>query len=638
MKIRLPLISALGTRNPESFGPEESEFHPASVRRYERRQWSLSFTGVAVALLLTVGIVSFYVSVLIPQLNSLESFNLGIAVRALVGMVLLFNVYVIYQQFQIHRFRMRLAEREEVFRLITENAADMIAVVSVEGHRIYNSPSYERVLGYTHEELKATTSYEQIHADDRQKVIAAAEETKRTGVGLRLEYRVRHKNGSWRTLESTASAVRNTRGEIEKLVIVNRDITERKQLEQQLYLSQKLEAVGRLSGGVAHDFNNLLGVIIGYSEVMQRRMRQDDPFREAIDEILKAGKRATSLTQQLLAFSRKQVLEPRILDLNIVVTDVEKMLRRLIGEDIELKITLSSETEKVKADRGQIEQVIMNLAVNSRDAMPQGGKLTIETTGAELNEDDVKRHSYHVVPGRYVVLRVRDTGCGMDAEVQSHIFEPFFTTKDIGKGTGLGLATVYGVIKQSGGYIWVESEPRRGTQFEIYLPRVEAAEVQTLPGEDAKASAGPLPGHQTILLVEDEHSLRKLTRNILQDLGYTVLEASDAAEAIGIAKQDASKIDLLLTDVVMPRMSGRQLVDALSPALPRMKVLYMSGYTDGAIATHGVLSSGTRILRKPFTRDELMHSVEGALRGKTGEGRSDFQAELSHAGDADGGT
>ena len=385
-------MSATSTDVRGNSKPGEAESILVSMRRYERRQWALSFTGVLVALLLTLGIVSFYLSVLVPQLNSLDSFSIGTAVHALVGLVLLFDVYVIYQQLQIHRFRMRLAEREELFRLITENAADMIAVVTSGGHRLYNSPSYQRVLGYSPEELGKTTAYDQIHPDDQQAVASAAEEARRTGVGRRLEYRIRHKNGEWRALESTSSAVRNASGEIEKLVIVNRDITERKQLEQQLYLSQKLEAVGRLSGGIAHDFNNLLGVIIGYSEAMQRRMGQDHAFREPVDEILKAGQRAAALTQQLLAFSRKQVLELKILDLNTVVGDVQKMLHRLIGEDIELKINLSSELELVKADPGQMTQVIMNLAVNARDAMPRGGTLTIETSNAQLNETHSKRY------------------------------------------------------------------------------------------------------------------------------------------------------------------------------------------------------------------------------------------------------
>ena len=603
--------------------PAEPEPIQADARKYERRQWALSFTGVAVALLLTLGIVSFYVSVLIPQLNSLNVANLGVAIRALVAMVLLFDVYVIYQQLQIHRFRVRLAEREELFRLISENAADMIAVVSVDGQRLYNSPSYERALGYTAEELVRTASFEQIHPEDRASVKAAAEETRRTGVGCRLEYRIRHKRGDWRVFESTSSAVRNANGETEKLVIVNRDITERKQLEQQLYLSQKLEAVGRLSGGVAHDFNNLLGVIIGYSEVMQKRMAPNDRFREAADEILKAAHRAAALTKQLLAFSRKQVLEPKVLDLNTVVADVEKMLKRLIGEDILLEILVSPDLHAVKADPGQIGQVIMNLAVNARDAMPNGGKLTIETANTTLDEKDAGRYRY-VVPGQYVKLRVSDTGCGMDAETQSHMFEPFFTTKEKGKGTGLGLATVYGVVKQSGGYIWVESEVGKGTQFEIFLPRVEG-EIEK--PQKASAPVKESRGGQTILVVEDEQALRKLTSSVLQDLGYTVLEAGDAAEALALVKQSKPAVDLLLTDVVMPGKSGRDLADELVPQIPGMKVLFMSGYTDGAIAAHRVLEPGLSLLRKPFSSEELTQTVARILAGETERGEAAAREE-----------
>src|SRR5271156_6526920 len=295
---------------------------------------------------------------------------------------------------------------------------------------------------------------------------------RRPGHARPIESRIRHKDGHWLTLESTASAVRNAAGNVEKLVIVNRDITERKLLEEQLSLSQKLDAVGRLSGGIAHDFNNLLGVIIGYGEALQLQIPVGDPMREAVDEIQNAGQRAAALTQQLLAFSRKQALEPKVLDLNGVLSDVEKLLRRLIGEDIDLQISLSRYLGRVKADRSQLEQVIVNLAVNARDAMHQGGKLRIETKNTELTEADRERYRY-VVPGEYILLTVSDTGCGMDTELQSHIFEPFYTTKDKGKGTGLGLSTVYGVIKQSGGYIWVNSEVGKGTEFKIYLPRAE---------------------------------------------------------------------------------------------------------------------------------------------------------------------
>jgi two-component system cell cycle sensor histidine kinase/response regulator CckA len=594
---------------PEHPRAKRPDSHRASIRRIEGQQWWLASSGIAVTLLLTIGIVSFSLSVLNPRLSPLNSLNTDLSVRALVGMVLLFDVYVVFQQWQIYRVRVRLAHNEELFSLISENAADMIAVVSMDGHRLYNSPSYLRVLGYCPEELERTSAFEQIHPEDREKVKRAAAEARRSGIGSRVEYRMRHKDGHWCTLESTASVVRNEEGEVEKLVIVNRDITERKQLEQQLYLSQKLEAIGRLSGGVAHDFNNLLGVIIGYGEALQQGISDNSAIREAVDEILKAGHRAAGLTQQLLAFSRKQVLEPKVIDLNDVVGEVEKMLRRLIGEDVDLTITQAEGLGMVMADRGQIEQVILNLVVNSRDAMPQGGKLKIETANCLLDESDVDRYHY-VVPGPYVLMKVSDTGSGMDAETKSHIFEPFYTTKDQGKGTGLGLATVYGVIKQSGGFIWVDSEPGQGAAFRIYLPRVVGEPVRST---ESRAPVSRDQGSRLVLLVEDEPSLRKLTRTTLKNLGYTVLEAANASEALTTARQCASRIDLLLTDVVMPGMSGAELAQKLSPLRPEMRVLFMSGYTDGAIATHGVFESGISLLRKPFTREQLTRSLQEAF-------------------------
>lgn len=581
-------------------------------RQIERRQWWLSFSSIGLSLILTVGILSLVLPLFVLEFETYHPLNTGVLVDALLGLVLLFDIYVVVQQLQISRVRRKIAEREELFQLITENAADMIAVVNADGTRAYNSPSYQRLLGYSPEELRKTSAYEQIHPDDRSKVVKAADEAKQSGRGRRVEYRIRHKDGRWITLESTASVVRDSKKQIEKLVIVNRDITERKQLEEQLHLSQKIEAIGRLSGGIAHDFNNLLGVIIGYTETLLKRMKPEDPYREAIDEIQLAGKRAASLTQQLLAFSRKQVLEPKILDLNAVASEIGKMLGRLIGENIHLEFVLSESIGMVKADRTQIEQVILNLAVNARDAMPQGGKLTIETANVELDAASATRAQY-LAPGSYVLLKVTDTGCGMSPHVQAHIFEPFFTTKEKGKGTGLGLATVYGVIKQSGGYVLVESELGKGTTFEIYLPRVAAAP------EDAKEtgpSAKSVRKHRAaVLLVEDERSLRKLTRNSLQEMGYTVLEAADAFQALHIAKQTEIEIDLLLTDVIMPGMSGRALADALSGSRPQTKVLYMSGYSDGEIATQGVLNAGTSILRKPFTQDELIRRVEEVLLG-----------------------
>lgn len=391
-----------------------------------------------------------------------------------------------------------------------------------------------------------------------------------------------------------------------------RDITERKLLEQQLLQSQRMEAVGRLAGGVAHDFNNLLTAIIGYSDLLLMDSNKSQFERANAEEIKKAGQRAAGLTRQLLAFSRKQVLQPKVIELNAVVEDMDKMLRRLIGEDIELVTVLEEVRGRVKADPGQIEQVIMNLVVNARDAMPRGGKLTIETANVELDVHYIRQHM-EVDPGPYVLLAVSDTGFGIDKETMPHIFEPFFTTKEPGQGTGLGLATVYGIVRQSGGNIWVYSEPECGTTFKVYLPRVEA-EADAL---DAQIFRKELPqGSETILLVEDEDAVRRLAREILQMNGYKVFEAARGSEAIEICDRESGPIDIMVTDVVMPRMSGPQLADYLSTVRPSMKVLYLSGYSDSAIINHGVLSSGTAFLQKPFTPASLLHKVREILNSK----------------------
>ncbi len=384
---------------------------------------------------------------------------------------------------------------------------------------------------------------------------------------------------------------------------------ERKRLEQQLRQVQKMEAIGRLAGGVAHDFNNLLTVISGYCQMLLEDPGASGPQREYIAEIKDAGDRAAALTRQLLAFSRQQVLQPRILDLNALIANVEKMLRRLIGEDIELVTAQAPEVELVKADPGQVEQIIMNLAVNARDAMPKGGKLTIETTNVELDETYVHSHG-PVKPGPYVMLAVCDTGIGMDSQTQSRIFEPFFTTKEQGKGTGLGLSTVYGIVKQTGGYIWVYSEPGRGATFKIYLPRVEEV-AETI--EPRKVPAKLHEGTESILLVEDEERVRKLTRRILEANGYKVLVATRGDEALRICGEHKGAIHLLLTDVVMPEMSGPEVANQLSLLRAEMRVLYMSGYTDDAVVRHGMLEPGMAFLQKPFTPEILLSKVREVL-------------------------
>jgi len=384
----------------------------------------------------------------------------------------------------------------------------------------------------------------------------------------------------------------------------------RAQLKEELRHSQKMEAVGRLAGGVAHDFNNLLTVINGCSALLLRRLGSDDPLRRYPREIQQAAERAASLTQQLLAFSRRQMLEPRVLNLNNSVSAMDSMLRRLIGEDIDLVTILGADLGLVKADPGQIEQVIMNLAVNARDAMPEGGKLTIETANVELDQAYASRHMA-VEPGAYVMLALSDTGHGMDERTQERLFEPFFTTKEKGKGTGLGLSTVYGIIKQSGGTIWVYSELERGTTFKIYFPRV--VDIMETPTLASRPRAESLRGTETILLVEDEESVRALAREALEEAGFQVLEARHGADALAVSHQYQGPIHLLVTDVVMPEMSGRVLADRLAPRRPALKVLYMSGYTDNAIVHQGIMDQGTSFLPKPFSPDALVRKVREVL-------------------------
>jgi PAS domain S-box-containing protein len=709
----------------------------ANFRRIERREWWLWAAAAIITLLLTLGLASF----LLPNAHLHQDYYtqnvLPQAMRGLVGLVFLFDLYTIYQYLLIHRIRRQLLEREELFHLINENAADMIAVVDMNGKRIYNSLSYQRVLGYSPEELQASSAFEQIHPDDRERVKKAADEARLSGIGKTLEYRLRHKNGEWLVLESTSSVIRNDRGEPEKLVIVNRDVSERKRaeealrrsetgfksvvedapygiyrastaghllqvnpalqkmlgyeltkdllgrnlaaeifrhsgeydrlielltrteeikdvemewnrkdgtpitvrcsgrrvddengapayfevfaedvtekrvLEKQLRMAQKMEAIGRLSGGIAHDFNNLLGVIIGYSRVLKRELGANNVLYEHALEIEKAGNRAASLTKQLLAFSRQQVLTPAILNLNSLASDMEKMLPQLLGEDVEVSLILDPALGNVKADQSQIEQVIMNLAVNARDAMPMGGKLKIETSNVQLDEAYARLHPGSKV-GSFVLLAVTDTGTGMDTATLSHIFEPFFTTKERGKGTGLGLATVYGIVKQSNGYTGVDSAPGKGTSFQIYLPRDAG---QSVVEEPEPYSADKLRGSETILLVEDSEPLRKLVKTFLDSAGYRVFSADSGESALEVSTSIGRPLDLLLTDVVMPGMNGRVLAEHLLPRQQGMKVLYMSGYTDSFIAGHGVLDPATHLLHKPFTEEVFLRKVREVLDG-----------------------
>jgi two-component system cell cycle sensor histidine kinase/response regulator CckA len=727
------------SKTPGGFPDAGAGVLRSNFRKIERREWWLWLAAAIITLLLTVALASF----LLPSSSSPQDFHalyvLPQAVRGLVALVFLFDLYTIYQHLQIHRIRRQLIEREEIFHLISENVADMIAVVDLEGRRIFNSVSYQKILGYSPEELQASSGFEQIHPEDRERVMKAAKEARQTGVATILEYRFRHKNGDWLVLESVASVIRNDKGEPEKLVIVNRDITERKKaqealsrseasfrslvegapygiyratrtgqflevnpalqrmlgyesvqelfkadletqvflntadyqrmneflaeskelkdiemewkrsngvpivvrcsgnrvdvkdggpgyfevfaedvtekrtLERQLRMAQKMEAIGRLSGGIAHDFNNLLGVIIGYSGVLKKSLDKAQPNYEYATEIEKAGQRAASLTRQLLAFSRQQVLTPSVLSLNSLVTDMEKMLPRLLGEDINVSLSLDPDLGNVKADQSQVEQVIMNLAVNARDAMPAGGKLGIQTANIEFDLAYTRDHPGSKT-GSYVMLAIADSGTGMNPETIAHIFEPFFTTKGVGEGTGLGLATVYGVVKQSNGYIWVDSAPGKGSTFQIYLPRnldseqVSVAEPEVQLREKSR-------GSEMILLVEDAEPLRKLAQAFLESNGFRVLSATSGEAALEIAARHSGRFDLLLTDVVMPGMNGRVLAEQLSLRQPGLKVLFMSGYTDSFIAGHGVLQKGTNLLHKPFTEEVFISKVREVLDG-----------------------
>ena len=479
----------------------------------------------------------------------------------------------------------------------------------VNGKFLAVNPALVAMLGYESEaDLLAANLVHDVIRDPEE------------GVRLLQQYRQKGRldglEAQWRRKDSTPVPVRlsgrtvlDERGALEGYEVIAENVSERWHLEEQLRQAQKIEAVGRLAGGVAHDFNNLLTIVTGYSDLVLERLGATDAMRAYVEEIKKAGERAASLTRQLLAFGRRQTLAPRALDLNAVVANIDKMLRRLIGENIELTTVLAPELGRVKADPGQIEQVILNLAVNARDAMPQGGQLTLETANVELNEGDT-RTRVSVLPGRYVMLAVSDSGMGMDAETQAHIFEPFFTTKEEGKGTGLGLATVYGIVKQSGGHIGLYSEPNHGTTFKIYLPRLEEA---AQPVEAISPGAPLAGGSETILLVEDEEGVRDLARRILELKGYKVITASNPTEAAQVCERYEGPIHLLLTDVVMPTMSGPQLAEHVAFLRPGLKVLYISGYTDNAIVPHGILEEGVQFLQKPFTRDSLTRKVREVL-------------------------
>ena len=504
-------------------------------------------------------------------------------------------------------------QSEDQFRLLVNGVKDYaLMMLDPSGHVASWNAGAERIKGYRAEEIVGkhfSIFYEPADVKNGrpQKNLADAARNGRTEEeGARVR-----KDGSTFRANVVLAPIHDAAGVLLGFAKISRDLTERRHLEDQLHHSQKMEAIGSLAAGVAHDFNNLLSVVLSYSELLANDLKEGDPSRADLEEIRGAGLRAVELTRQLLIFSRQQVLQPKVVDLNEIMGGMEKMLRRLIGEDVELFVTGARPLGKILVDPGQMEQVILNLAVNARDAMPQGGKLTLETAEVVLDDAYVARH-IGAKAGPHVMLAMSDTGMGMDSATQARIFEPFFTTKDVGKGTGLGLSTVFGIVRQSGGTIWVYSEPGKGTTFKVYFPVADRAFVPgpSAPPPDPRA----LRGSETILLVEDDERVRVLARTILRKYGYNVLEAQSGGDALLVCEQHPATIHLLLTDVVMPRMSGRQLAERLLVVRPEMKVLYMSGYTDDAVVRHGILDSTIAFIQKPITPEVLARKVREALR------------------------
>ena len=502
-----------------------------------------------------------------------------------------------------------LETSEKRFRALIEHSWDAVALFSADGRVLYASPATTRVLGYEIDNFVGHSAFEFIHPDDHPFVIGRIQGAlEQPGANIDVHARVKHANGTWRELEGVFT---NLLADPSVGAIVNnyRDVTERRQLERQFLQAQKMEAIGRLAGGVAHDFNNLLTVIIGHVEMATTPLATAARVRRDLDEIRSATRRGAALTHQLLAFARKQVILPQVIDVNDLLGRVDAMLRRVIGEDIELTCRPAASVRAVKVDPSQVEQVLLNLAINARDAMPRGGKLTLETADVRLDESYAVQHA-EVAPGEYVMIAVSDTGIGMTSEIKAHLFEPFFTTKEYGAGTGLGLATCYGIVRQHGGHLWVYSEPDRGTTFKIYFPVVDAVAPAH---QDAQAARTMLTGTETILLAEDEQGVRDIARDVLQQCGYVVLEAATPAEALRTEAQYGEVIHLLVTDVIMPRMNGQELSQHLTMRRPTLKTLFISGYTESAMIQQEMLHDGVAYLPKPFTPQELAATVRRVL-------------------------
>jgi len=503
---------------------------------------------------------------------------------------------------------------EERFRLFFENEPSYCYMVSPEGKIIDINQAALRALGYEEEELLGKPINSLYAPESQQQFTANFKEWQKTGRLQNVEMKVLTKKGEKRTVLLNAGAITDADGNAVSSVSVHTDITELRETEDQLHQSQKMEGIGRLAGGIAHDFNNLMMVVTGFSEIMLSKLESNEEVTDELEQILNAGNRASSLTRQLLAFSRKQVLNPKVADVNEILADFQKMLERIIGEDVELVFVPGDRLEKVLVDRGQIEQVIMNLVVNARDAMPSGGRLTLETKNVDLDQSYAASH-VAVTPGPHVMIAVTDSGSGMNEETRARLFEPFFTTKGSGKGTGLGLSTVYGIVKQSGGNIWVYSEPGVGSTFKIYLPATK--NIGQAPRKSGELRTDP-QGHETILMVEDDLSVREVVAAMLGQTGYRVLLAESATDAARICDSEKGNIDVLLTDVVLQGMSGRELAQTLLQTLPDLRILYMSGYTQNAVHRNGVLEPGIAFLEKPFTQTGLLSKIKEVIAGDIG--------------------
>jgi PAS domain S-box-containing protein len=499
----------------------------------------------------------------------------------------------------------RIAESEKRFRTLTENAPDLIAELEVDGTTIYASPGYTRALGYSGEEMRSQLLEEFVHPDDvatARRALARILAGEKEIVALRL----RHQDGSWRWLEFEGSAFRDTSG-ARRIVTIGRDVTETRELQEQLQSAQRLEALGRLAAGVAHDFNNFLTVILGAAEWMREEIPKGDPLAERAAEIEEAGRRSAALTEQLLAFGRRQPFHPRVVDLNRLLAGMDRLLRRLLPGHVLIRTLRGGELGRVRVDPSQFEQVVLNLAINARDAMPGGGTLTLETANVFLDPEYTSRHT-QVIPGRYVVLAVSDTGSGMDPETAAHAFEPFFTTKPQGRGTGLGLSTVHGIVSQNRGHIEIQSNPGEGTTVRVYLPRVDQEPEQAEP---VPFDTADLRGNETVLLAEDAELVRQHVRQILEANGYRVLEAADGAEALALGEA-RPEIDAVVTDLMMPTLGGIELARLLRERRPGLPVVFVSGYTDNGLVARE-LDRSVLLVKKPFTPRELLHALRRAL-------------------------